>query len=147
MSLPAAIGMGQLFSAAGEKGAAYVTREDCARAAVAAVSSDFSGKRQLEISGPEVVTYAALAEMASELGGAPVSHIPLEPEALKAGMIQNGIPEIYAELMVSFEEGMAKGLFAPATDAVANLTGKEPMSVKAFLENHREAFTAPPSGQ
>jgi NAD(P)H dehydrogenase (quinone) len=143
MSLPAAIGMGQLFSAAGEGGAAYVTREDCARAAAAALSSDFEGKRQLEISGPQVVTYAALAEMASELSSTKVTHVPIQPHVLKAGMIQNGVPEVIADLMVSFEEGMAKGLFAPATDAVAELTGEQPMTVKSFLESHRDALVAP----
>ena len=143
MSLPAAIGMGQLFSAAGEEGAAYVTREDCARAAAAALSSDFEGKRQLEISGPQVVTYAALAEMASELSSTKVTHVPIQPHVLKAGMIQNGVPEVIADLMVSFEEGMAKGLFAPATDAVAELTGEQPMTVKSFLESHRDALVTP----
>ena len=144
MSLPAAIGMGQLFSAAGEGGAAYVTREDCARAAAAALASDFSGKRQLEISGPDVVTYEALAEMASDLSGRAVAHVPLEPDALKAGMIQSGVPEVFAELMVSFDEGMAQGLFAPASDAVSDLTGKAPVPVRAFLESHRELLTSPP---
>ena len=69
MSLPRAVASGRLEAAAGTGGAAYVTREDCARVAAAALASDFTGKRTLDVTGPEVVTYALLASLATELSG------------------------------------------------------------------------------
>lgn len=141
MSLPAAIRSGRLFAAAGDGGAAYVTREDCARSAAAALRSDFDGKRQLEITGPAVVSYAELAALASELSGKEVTFIPVDEEALVAGMVGSGLPEPVARLMASFDVGMRRGLFGPATNAVEELTGQTPMSVRSFLELHRAALT------
>jgi uncharacterized protein YbjT (DUF2867 family) len=86
MSLPGAIASGSLFAAAEDGGAAYVTREDCARAAAATLASDFDGKRQIEITGPDVVTYGELASIASELTGKEVAYIPVDEESLVAGM-------------------------------------------------------------
>lgn len=146
MSLPAAITMGQLFAAAGDGGAAYVTREDCARAAAAALASDFVGQRTLEVTGPDVVSYGDLAAMASEIGGKMVSYIPLEPAQFAAGLVQNaGMPEPVATMMASFDEGMAKGLFGPATGVVEDLTGRPPESVASFVSRNKEALLAPPS--
>ncbi len=144
ISLPAAIGSGRLFAAAADGGAAYVTREDCARAAAAALASNFEGKRQLEITGPAVVTYAELAALASELSGKEVVYVPLDEEALIAGMVDNGLPEVVARLMASFDAGIRKGFFGPATDAVKDLSGTAPQSVRAFLEANKAALAQTP---
>lgn len=142
MSLPKAVTMGKLFAAAGSGGAAYVTRDDCARAAAAALSAAFVGKRTLEITGPAVVTYADLARLSSELSGKHVDYVPLEPDALIGAMTQAGMPEAVAKLVVSFDLGMARGFFGPASPAVRDLTGREPTSVAEFLAAHRTALAA-----
>lgn len=138
MSLPAALASGRLFAAAGSGGAAYVTREDCARTAAAVLTDSFDGKRQLEVTGPETVTYADLASLAHALTGKPVEYVAVDEVALVAGMIQGGVPEPVARLMASFDIGMARGLFGPATDVVESLTGHKPQSVRAFLEANRD---------
>ncbi len=143
MSLPQAVASGTLYAAAGDGGAAYVTREDCARAAAAVLASSFEGVRRLEVTGPAVVTYHELAALAAELTGRPVAYVPLDAAAYVAGMVEAGLPEAVARLMASFDVAMQQGLFGPATDAVRELTGRAPMSVRSFLEVNREALTAP----
>lgn len=143
MSLPKAVAMGKLFAAAGTGGAAYVTREDCARAAAAALSADFEGKRTIELTGPAVVTHADLAKLASELSDTHVDYVPMEPDAMTGAMVtQAGMPEGLAKLFVSFDVGMARGFFGPATTTFRELTGREPTSVAAFLSAHRDALVA-----
>lgn len=142
MSLPYAVVSGQLAAAAGTGGAAWVTREDCARVAAAALASDFTGRRKLDVTGPEVVTYAQLAGLATELSGRPVSYVALEPEAMRARSVEAGMPAPVAELMVSFDVGMARGLFGPAAGTVAELTGHAPTSVRELLERHRAELVA-----
>ncbi|GIV59338.1 MAG: NAD(P)-dependent oxidoreductase [Rhodothermaceae bacterium] len=144
MSLPPAVASGKLYAAAGDGGAAYVTREDCARAAAAALASDFEGTRRLEISGPAVVTYHELAALASELSGRPVEYVPVDVEAYVAGAVAAGLPEPVARMMASFDVAMQRGLLGPATDAVRELTGHPPTSVRAFLEAHRAALVPAP---
>lgn len=142
MSLPRAVASGRLEAAAGTGGAAYVTREDCARVAAAALASDFTGKRTLDVTGPEVVTYALLASLATELSGRPVSYVGLEPEAMRTRLVEGGMPAPVAELMVSFDLGLARGLFGPASRTVTELTGHPPTSILELLENHRAELVA-----
>lgn len=142
MSLPRAVASGRLEAAAGTGGAAYVTREDCARVAAAALVSDFTGKRTLDVTGPEVVTYALLASLATELSGRPVSYVGLEPEAMRTRLVEGGMPAPVAELMVSFDLGLARGLFGPASRTVTELTGHPPTSILELLENHRAELVA-----
>lgn len=147
MSLPKAVAMGKLFAAGRAGGAAYVTREDCARAAAAALSATFEGKRTLDLTGPAVVTYVDLARLASELSGKRVDYVPMEADALTAAMMtQGGLPEAVAKLWVSFDVGIARGFFGPASTAFRELTGKEPTSVAEFLTAHRQALVAAATG-
>jgi hypothetical protein len=45
-----------------------------------------------------------------------------------------------ATLRVAFDVGLAWLVFGPATTAVEDLTGREPMRVKAFLEKRRSTL-------
>ena len=145
MSLPHAIATGQLFAAGGDEGVGYVTREDCARAAAAALKATSAGRTTLDITGPEVVTYAELAQMTSDITGKPVTYIDLPPAEMVKGMVGAGFPEPVAELLVSFQTATAQGYLAVATDAVAELTGTAPQSVREFLVAHKEALLTSPA--
>ena len=140
--LPEAMASGRLVAAAGEGGAAFVTREDCARAAAAALSSTDTGDRVLEIAGPAIVTVRDVARLASELAGRPVSYVPVEPAALKAGLVAAGLRGHVADVLVSMHVAMAQGKFRAATSAVADLTGRVPMSVAAFLSSKSDLLPA-----
>lgn len=143
MSLPRALATGQLVAATGSGGAAYITREDCARAAAAALAAPTTGRTALDITGPAVVTYAELAQILGAIGGRPVTYVPVEPEAMVAGMVAGGLPEPVARLLVSFDIAVAQGALAVASSSVADLTGQAPQSVADFLSANREALLAP----
>jgi NAD(P)H dehydrogenase (quinone) len=145
MSLPQAVAMGQLVAAAGEGGVGYVTREDCARAAAAALSATTSGRVTLEITGPEVVTYTELAQLASEISGRPVNYVSVTPEEMVKILSGAGLPQGLAETLVSFQTATAQGILGITTTAVANLTGTAPQSVRDYLFAHQEALLALPA--
>jgi len=139
-SLPAAVAKGQLFSSAGDGGAAYVTREDCARAAVAALVSGDTSRKVVNITGPAVMGFAELARIASEISGRSVSYVRLAPEALKEALLKAGMPALFAEIRLQSELAMAKGLMGPASGGVLELTGRKPASVSEFLGTQRSAL-------
>jgi NAD(P)H dehydrogenase (quinone) len=141
-SLPRAIATGQLVAAGGDGGVGYVTREDCARAAAAALASAQTGRTTLEVTGPALVTYQDLAQLASQISNKPVNYISVSPEVIVNGMVEAGLPPPLAQTLVSFDIGIAQGTLALVTDAVAELTGVAPQSVRDFLLAHREALLA-----
>lgn len=142
MSLPQAVAMGQLVAAAEDGGVGYVTREDCARVAAAALASPAMGRITLDITGPEVITYAELARITSEISGQAVSYVNIAPEAMQNILVGAGLPPSYAEALVSFQTATAQGFLSLSTNAVVELTGTAPQSVHDFLLAHREALLA-----
>ncbi|RYD31583.1 MAG: NAD(P)-dependent oxidoreductase [Verrucomicrobiaceae bacterium] len=136
MSLPQILSSGQWFHAAADGKIARVTREDGARAAAAALESDFDGRRIIEISGPELQTVEEMAAIISELSGKAVKAIALDEASLTDGLKQAGIPDIYARLLSTFDSAQANGEFNILTSAIRDLTGKDPTTVESFLRSH-----------
>ena len=132
-SLGQAMQTGQLFSAAAQGKTAYVTREDCARAAAAALASSFNGRRTLDITGPEALSQADLAALATQIAGKPITYVPLELEQLIQGMVGAGLPQPIAETYASIDTAMAQGQFDVVSKGVEELTGTKPASVIEFL--------------
>ncbi len=135
-SLPQAIQMGQLFSATGDGKIAYVTREDCAQAAAAALASDFNGRQTLDITGPQALSQADLAALAGKISGKQVTYVPLELDVLIQNMVAVGLPRPVAETYASIDTAAAQGQFDVVTSVVEELTGRKPASVEEFLAIH-----------
>jgi NAD(P)H dehydrogenase (quinone) len=142
VSLPPAIATGRLVAAAGLGGAGFVTREDCARAAAAVLAAETPPSGAIDITGPEVVTFADLAGTASELTGTPVEYVRVTPDEARGALTAAGLPPGFADLLVAFDTAIADGILAVASPAVQQLTGWRPTSVAEFLTAHRDALVA-----
>ena len=139
-SLPYAVSTGQLHAATADGGVGYVTREDCARAAAAALASNDTARKTLNVTGPSVVTGTDLAKALSEVSGKIVTFVPITLDQKKAGLVAGGLPEFVADLLASFDDAIAQGLLEVKSDDVAHLTGSAGQSVKEFLTANRAAL-------
>ncbi|NOT03189.1 MAG: SDR family oxidoreductase [Anaerolineales bacterium] len=140
MSLAQALQTGKLVNAIGDGKAAYITREDCARAAVAALTSSFEGSRTLDITGPEAISQYEVAAIASRITGQEISYLPVELEGLIQNMVAGGLPRPLAEGYASFDAAIAQDKFSAVANTVKDLTGREPISVADFLSAHRDVL-------
>jgi NAD(P)H dehydrogenase (quinone) len=140
-SLPAAVISGKLVTATGNGARSYVTREDCARTAAAALASQV-GRRILDVTGPSAVTLAEVAAMATELTGRQVTHISVGPEELRMNLMAAKLPPALAGGMVAFDTAVAQGYHAIVTPTVKDLTGAAPLSVRDLLTRERAALVA-----
>lgn len=108
----------------GEAGAAYVTRADCAAAAVGALLSTDVDDTALDVTGPTSVTADDIAALAAERRGEPVQVVQVDDAAYVAGLEQAGLPTFVAELLASFGTAIREGRLAEVTSAVEDLTGR-----------------------
>jgi NAD(P)H dehydrogenase (quinone) len=146
-SLNQAIQMGQLFSAAGAGKIAYITREDCAQAAAAALLSSFDGRKILNITGPEALSQNDLANLASEISGKPITYVPLELDVLIQNMVATGLPQPIAETYASIDAAAFQGQFETVSGDFAELTSGKPTAVAQFLTANRNALLPQPAAQ
>lgn len=138
LGLPQAIATGTLAAATGNGAAAFITRENCARAAAAALAGATEASRALEITGPAAVTAADVARLAGAVTGKPVRFVNIAPEELKAGLLKANLPEPVADLVVDFQRGIATGQLGPASGDFMALTGHGAISVEDYLRANRE---------
>jgi len=139
-SLPAAVASGALVDAKGSGAVAYVTRDDCARAAAAALASSSRGRTTLDVTGPDALTADQLAAIVSEIAGKPVVHTSVPVPVLVEGMQAHGMPRPIAELLASFDAAAAQGDYSQVSSTVEQLSGTRPTSVAAYLRSQRAAL-------
>ena len=151
---PLSIRSGIWESASGEGTIAMVTREDCIRAAIAALATPGHQGVTYNITGPELIRYQDLCALASELSGRDIQYIPVDEEGRYAFFDSIGVPRSAkddlvvngfgwcSDDMVSFETTIRIGGFAVISDDVEKLTGKKPESVRSFLSRSAETFRA-----
>lgn len=133
--------IGGLYNAAGDGKLAYVAREDCARAAAAALASSFDGRRKLDVTGPDALSQAEVAATASDVTGKPLNYVPLELEAAIEGMVGAGLPRPAAETYASIDTAIAQGKFDTVSNTVEDLTGRKPVRFADFLAAHKAELT------
>jgi NAD(P)H dehydrogenase (quinone) len=97
----------------------YVTREDCAAAAAAVLTTPGHENKIYDITGPGLVGNREIAAAASAVAGKPIELIAADPKAADARRAFGG-PS-----------------FAVVSEDVAKLTGRPATSVRALFEAHR----------
>lgn len=95
--------------------------------------------KSYEITGPEVVTFNDVAERFSEVLGEPVKYVPMPMDQFRERMTNilkpwhlNAVCELFREIA---EIGLDH-----TTDTFRQLMGREPISVKQFILDHRSVF-------
>ena len=135
------IASGQLFGLIGDRGTAYVTRADTARAAAGALLLA-EGRTIEDVTGPAPVTNEDRAALYSELGGKPVRSIAVTPADLRAGMVSAGVPEGFADVLVAFQTDAVVGHHGVVTDVVERYSGRKPQAFAEFLRANSTALAA-----
>jgi NAD(P)H dehydrogenase (quinone) len=128
-----ALKTGKLVSATQSRGRSYVTREDCARTAAAALLNS-TVKAIYDVTGPASVTHEQVASVLSRLSGKSIQHVNVTPDEVEKGLVAAGIPQFAARSVRELDEETSRGYHAIVTTTVTNLTGRVPLSVEDFLQ-------------
>jgi NAD(P)H dehydrogenase (quinone) len=135
-----AVASGHLVHNNGDGATAYVSREDCAAAAAAALAGDGHEDRVYDITGPELVTQAQVAALAAEISGRPVVPVAIDDEEATQSLIAVGLPADVAKAIASFGTAIREGVLEVLSSHVEDLTGRPPRSLGDVLEANRSAL-------
>ena len=130
-----ALESGELPSATGGRGRAYVSREDCARG-IAGALVGAQGSEILDVTGPAAVTQDEVAAILARAGGRPVAHVGVSPQVLAEGLARAGLPPHMVRVIVDFDVEASQGYHDLVTPTVERLTGTAPVALKDFLDQH-----------
>ncbi|MBN8941961.1 MAG: NmrA family NAD(P)-binding protein [Rhizobiales bacterium] len=90
-----------------------VSTIDVGRTSAALLGEDWTGKRVLELGGPEDWSAGDVASAFAAVLGRPVVPLPVPPERRAALLAEQGVPAEVAAALLGMYEGIAKGLFVP----------------------------------
>jgi uncharacterized protein YbjT (DUF2867 family) len=141
MLAPAIKQTGGFASSAGHGRIGMIDTRDVAAVAAHIVSAPAEhAQKTYWLSGPELVSYADVAEILSGVLGRPVTYSERTQEEDEAVMVQAGLPQPIAAMnalaMSSFAQGSAEWL---APD-VAELLGRPPRTFASFAAEHADAW-------
>ncbi|MGH2859434.1 MAG: NAD(P)H-binding protein [Solirubrobacteraceae bacterium] len=137
----AALRSGALAHNRGAGRIAYVSRDDCAAAAAAVLSSPGHEGVAYDITGPELLDASQLAALYAELGGREIALEELDDGAFAALVAGDAGEDDHARygasLVASLGRSIREGYMSACTDAVQKLTGHPPRSLRDVLSADR----------
>lgn len=140
-SLPAIVATRKWHTSAGDGRAAYIAREDAAKAAAAILLADAPPLGRLDIVG-QPMTVGEMAAIVSEVFAIAIEVVQLSDEALKAGLEAAGVPPAFAGIAVAVDANTRMDRADVTSDAFLRLTGAPPQSLKSFIAAHRDEILA-----
>lgn len=132
-TLQQAADSGRLVVNTGSGGAAYVTRADCAAAAVGALTGTGHDDRAYDVTGDHAWTADELAALTTEITGKPVEVVQVDDAAYDAGLQEAGVPAFVTPLLVTFGAAIREGWLDDVSTAVADLAGRAPTPLADVL--------------
>lgn len=133
-TVPDMLKTGNWYTAAGEGGIAWISRDDLALAAATALANDKNEKLTLTLSGTKTYTSAQLAELLQSRFNKPINVVNVSVEDVKNGMQQAGLPADVASLLSSADAHIAAGRLEGDANDFKNLTGKTPQNLTDWLK-------------
>jgi len=114
----------------------HVTREDCARAAAAALLSEMTANRRFDITGPQALTAEEIMATLAEVAGKPVKVVHCTPSEHEAHLVALRVEPLFIPFLVAFSVAAGLGKYGGVTDCVEELSGRRPTSLRSFLEDN-----------
>lgn len=122
---------------------AMVSTKDVGRAAAALLCEDWTGRRVVQLSGPQDWNAAEVASAFAEALGRPVVPAFVPPEQRAAMLARDGIPEEVATALLGMYQGIAQGRFVcEATQEQRRGTVSLAVSVKRIVAQLQSAQAA-----
>jgi NAD(P)H dehydrogenase (quinone) len=141
-SLPHNLQGGKWYTATKGGKVPYISREDCALAIAAALASGKAENKTYTLTGSTSYSIADVASAVSAITGRPLDVVEVSDEQLSAGMTGAGLPSFVVEMLVSADANIRAGNFDSLSGDFTALTGREPQTLRSFIEENKAALTA-----
>lgn len=127
---------GAIYSATGDGRVTFIDAEDIAAVAAEALAGPGLPNGDLVLTGPEALSYGAVADLIAAAVGRPVRHHRLSVPEMAQRFEQVGLPAGYAAALAAMDGAIAEGSENRVTGEVERVVGRPPTSFAAFAADH-----------
>jgi uncharacterized protein YbjT (DUF2867 family) len=129
------------YAAAGDAKVSAVDVRDIAEVAVAALTEAGHEGEIYELTGPQALTHAEMAELLSRALGRRVTFVDIPSEAMLDALLGVGFPVWQADGLIEDYAHYRRGEAAAVTSGVQDATGKAPRSFEEFARDYAGMFS------
>ncbi len=119
---------------------AVVDTRDVASVGVKALTEDGHDRRIYDLTGPEALSYDAMADAISDAIGKRVVFAHVPPEYTRKQMLADGIPRWLVDDMLVLAASFRDGYGAGVSPAVAQVTRQAPRTFRQFARDYAAVF-------
>lgn len=131
----------KFFAAVGEAKISVVDTRDIAAVAAAALTDRGHTGKIYNLTGPEALSHAEMAEKLSAALGRPIEFVDVPPEAMHDTLLQVGFPIWQAGGLIEDYAHYARGEAAVVSGDTEEATGRAPRSFGVFARDYASAFS------
>ncbi|WP_408095793.1 SDR family oxidoreductase [Peredibacter sp. HCB2-198] len=136
-SVKHALEAGVLVTSTGAGKVGFITREDCAHVAVAALMNGDFHHSILDVTNEQSVSYPEIAQILSEISGKEIKFKDVSKAQIEKAYTDMGLPSFVVELIATYEESVCDHQLDIKNNIVRELTGKSPTSLKDYLKGNK----------
>ena len=114
-------------------GEPFIDADDIADAAVTVLTRPGHDGRVYELTGPRLLTFAEATAQIAAAVNREIDYLAVSLEDYRAGMAEAGVPEDYADMVISLFGTLFDGRNATTTDGVLELLGRAPTGFADFV--------------
>ena len=137
---------GTLFAAARNAKVSIVDVRDIASIAERALTESGHEGKTYDITGPEALTHAQMAEQLSRALGKPIKYVDVPLEAFREALLSFGLPPWQAEGVVEDYEQYRRREASLVTTTVRDVTGHDPIAFSRFARDYAAKFLGRAAG-
>ncbi len=126
----------------GEGRVSFIDVRDVASAAAEILLNPDTHKyKTYNVTGGEVLSNHEAAEALTRVLGEEIRYQPVDPGIAEEAMKQMGLSEWTVDIMMSLNNFIKDGKAVDVTDAINDITGKDPISFEQFVNDYKKTWT------
>ncbi|KAI1798762.1 NAD(P)-binding protein [Daldinia bambusicola] len=130
----------KIYSSTGSGKIPWISANDIAAVAFHALTAAQAPNTDYMVLGPELLTYADLAETFTSVLGRTITHVDITEPELVERWTRVGLPPQYGAALASMDTAVRHGSEDRTSDDVRRTTGKEPRRFGDFVEENKSAW-------
>lgn len=132
--------MGRIFAPMGGAKISMIDPSDVAAVGAAALTDDRHLGATYLLTGPELVAFDQVGQELGALLDRDIEFVPVPDDAARGAMAEAGVPPWLADNLIVLARHLRDGVAEQVTDAVRDVTGRNPRSLGEFLRANKELF-------
>jgi uncharacterized protein YbjT (DUF2867 family) len=126
------------FAPAGSSRVSLIDVRDTAEVAAAALTQNAHYGKTYDLTGPDALTHAEMADQLSQVIGMPIQFVDVPEQAMRDALAGIGFPEWQAEGLIEDYAHYRRGEAAAISSDSEAITGHPARSLATFLADHKE---------